>query len=92
MAIFTIYDTIALSKLLNDKRGILQKEQIKSSAYIFKAIFAQLSKYVKKSKDRKPSTPENNFFHFLHIHHSKNEYEFVKYEVPKFIFDVLKIT
>ena len=60
------------------------------TAYIFKAILAELCQYMHEAKNRKPSTPQNYLLHLLSVHNAKYENEFVKYKVPEFVFHMLQ--
>lgn len=60
-----------------------------SNTYIFKSVFAELHHEMKKDQGREPQTPHDHLLHGLDVQHSKNEDEFVEYEVPEFIFQML---
>lgn len=44
---------------------------------------------MEEDKNSEPQTPEHHLFHSLHIQHPKYEDEFVEYEVPKLVLQVL---
>lgn len=44
---------------------------------------------MQKANCSKPSDPKYNIMQVLHIDNTKDEYKFVEYKIPKFIFHVL---
>jgi len=58
--------------------------------YIFKAILAQLCKYMQKAENGEPGAPQHYLFHLLGIHNSENEDELVENKVPEFVLHVLQ--
>lgn len=44
---------------------------------------------MQETEQREPRTPQEHLFQELYVYDSKNEYELVKNEVPKFLFEML---
>lgn len=59
--------------------------------YVFKSIFAELTKEAEKAKSSEPSTPKDNFVHILDVEYSKDKNKFVEDKIPKFVFQMLPL-